>query len=597
LNTRFALIVMVALAACGPPDPPDRPGAVREVTPQELREAAQAFHTLRDGFLEWYHEGHPVRASELGIRLHDGRLPGMDRLSIQRRIDGFLDWEAQLSRIPLRLMRDEDRADHALLEYAIRSELLDLEELRLWVVDPVEYTELIARGLSALVERPDAALDVEALASRLAEAPAVLSAARSNLRSPPRLWTELAIEQGKGLLSWLETDLPALTAARGVSGPGAAVLDRGRAALVEALAEHVDWLEVTLLPVSAGDFRMGRYLLVRKLLYDEHVNLSVEELDRQNETAIATYRARLEEVAAEIDPARTPRAVLDSVMGLRPAPEVLLVRAREAMVEARGWVIAEGLVTVPSAETPVVRESPAHTPLQLTGLRGPGPFGEPGAGAYFEIRTAGPTWTEQERDQHLSYFHEGALPGIAAHETFPGRYVQRLHARHIENDLRKTLLSRTLTGGWPQYAEQRMIQEGFAADDPVVQLSHIRRTLQQHARWYAALHLHALGAPLDDVVERFMEIAHLDEFPARREVMAATRDPMYLAPALGRLQIGQLRVAYEAYLEERDEEFSARAFHDRLLQMGLPVGLATDAFMPKPPPEGATVRRDRRPTW
>jgi hypothetical protein len=596
VTARSALILCTILAACGPPDPSERPDPVREVTPQELGEAAQSFQTLRDGFVEWHHEAHPVRASELGIRDHDGRLPGMDRMSIQRRIDALLDWEAQLQRIPIRRMRGGDRFDHALLEYAIRSELLDLEELRLWVVDPVMYTEAITRGLSALVDQPGAPLDVEALASRLVEAPAVLAAARSNLRSPPAIWTELAIEQASGLVWWLERDLPALLRTRDMPEAGWSVLERGRAGLVTALREHVGWLEGTLLRASAGEYRMGQYLFVRKLLYEEHANLSVDELDRQNETAIATYRARLEEVAAEIDPARSVRAVLDSVMRLHPEPETLVARARDAMEDARAWAAASDLVTIPSAAPPAVRESPPHSPRALTALRGSGPYHEPSVGAYFELRNVDPDWTPEQQRQHLSYFHDGALPGIAAHETYPGRYVQRLHSRHIENDLRKTLQPRTLTGGWPQYAEQRMIQEGYGAEDPVLQLSHIRRTLQAHARWYAALHLHALGRPLDEVVARFMEIAHLDEFPSRREVMGITRDPMHLAPALGRLQIGQLRVAYEAHLEEQGEEFSARSFHDRLLQLGLPVGLATEALIPAPPAEDRPTRRDRRPT-
>lgn len=594
MNARVVLIVAMAGAACGPPEQPEVPSAMQEASPQALREAAEEFQTLRDGYLEWYFEAHPVRASELGIRPHEGGLTSMDRVSIQRRIDALLDWEAQLSRIPLRLMADGDRFDHALLEYAIRSDLLDLEELRLWVVDPVAYTELIARGLSTVVEHPGPALDTEALEARLAGAGEVLSAARSNLRSPPRIWTELAIDQTRGLLSWVEADLPALLAAQGVTEPAVTALDLGRSELSAALREHLEWLEATLLPASAGDFRMGQYLFVRKLLYEEHVNLSADELDRQNEAAIADYRTRLEEVAAEIDPARSVGAVVDSVMGLTPAPDSLLPRAREAMLAARAWVAGADLVTVPTDVPPAVRESPSYAPLELTTLRAPGPFHETPEPAYFELRNVDGEWTPRQQQQHLSYFNDAALPGIAAHETFPGRYVQHLHARHVDSDLRKALRSRTLAGGWAQYAEQQMFERGYRADDPAVRLSHIRRMLQHHARWYAALHLHALGRPVDEVVERFMAVAYLEEFPARREVIRATRDPLYLAPALGRLQIAELRLAYQEYLEERDEEFTARAFHDRLLQLGLPVALATEALMPAPP-EDAGARRDRRP--
>jgi hypothetical protein len=594
VNARIGLILIFVVATCGPADPPDLSTPMHEPNPQQLRDAARAFHALRDGYLEWYHEAHPVQASELGIERHDGQWPGMDHVSIQRRIDALLDWEVQLGRIPLRLLRDGDRFDRALIENAVRSDLMDLEEVRLWVADPVQYTDLIARGLWTLVERPGPGVDLEALGARVAGAPAILAAARSNLRSPPRIWTELAIEQTRGLLAWLETDLTGLLAARAVPEPA---LEPGRMELATALRDHLEWLETRLLPTSTGDYQLGRYLFVRKLLYEEHVNLSVEELTRQNEAAIADYQARLEQVAAEIDATRSARAVVDSLMGLRPDPEELVPLAREAMLVARARSVDADLVSIPDEALPVVRAAPPYSPWELTALRTPGPFqASPGA-AFFEVRGVDPEWSDEQRAQHLSYFNAAALPGIAAHETFPGRYVQYLHSHQVESELRRTLLAgraRTLTGGWPLYAVQQLIEGGHVVNDPAVRLSHYRRALQQHARWHAALHLHTMGATVDEVVDRFMEISYLGEFPARREVRLATRDPLYLAPALGRLQIEALRLAYREYLEERRQEFTARGFHDRLLRLGLPPTLATEALMPPPPPE---PRAHRQRAW
>jgi hypothetical protein len=579
----FGLAIAVVVASCAPAEAPDIRSPVQEPTQAMLAEAATAFHTLRDGFLEWYYEAKPVRASELGVRTHDAQLPGMDRAAIQRRIDALLDWDARLRRIPIRLMRDGDRADYAVMEFGIRGELLELEEVRRWALDPGQYTGLIRTGLTTLVEqRPSGEDRTAALRSRLSASPAVLAAARTNLRSPPRPWTEYSIEAARALLAYVEA-LPELLAREAGGAAVASAVEAERGELESALREHVAWLESDVLAASTGEFRLGRYLFSRKLLYEEHLDLTLPELDRLNEAAITEHRGRLDAAARAIDPGRTPRAILDSIGRQVAAPETLVPVAQRAMGEAREWVVSAGVVTIPGRAVPEVREAFGPPRPGVGTLRAPGPFDPIDAPAYFEIHSPDPAWAPAQTRLYLRSFHEPAVLGAALHETFPGRYVQRLHQAGIPSDIRRVFLPRTLTGGWAHYAEAMAIDEGFRADDPAVRLAQSHRALQRHARWHAALHLHAFGRTAEQVLARFVEISLLDDFRAGRELQEITRDPMALADALGGMQIAELRRAYGEYLSERDEEFSLAGFHDQLLRFGLPVPLATEALMPPPP--------------
>jgi hypothetical protein len=585
VRLRFVVMIALAVASCAPVEAPDVRQPAHEPGPEALSEAAAAFGEIRGGFLEWYYEANPVRASELGIRAHDSRLTAMDRIAIQRRIDALLDWDAQLRRIPIRLMRGGDRVDYAVLEFGIRGELLELEEVRRWVLDPGGYTELIRVGLTTLVEwRPAGPERAEALRARLAGSPELLVAARTNLRSPPRLWTESAIEDTRALLAYVE-GLSELLAAEPGGAAVAGSVAAERAALAAALRDHLVWLETDLLGVSTGDFRLGRYLFSRTLLYQEHIDLTLAELERLNEAAITEHRARLEAAAGEIDPARTPRAILDSLARQAEEPRGLASSAHRALVEAREWVVDADIVTVPSGLIPPVRDAPSPVRPGAATLRSPGPFDPAQTEVYLEIHAPDPAWTPAQTRLHLRYFHESALLGAALHEAFPGRYVQRLHQADIPSDIRRVFLPRTLTGGWAHYAEAMAIEEGFRATDPAVRLAQSQRALQRHARWHAALHLHALGRPMDQVHARFMEISLLDEFRARRHVMEVARDAMALADALGGLQIRELRRGYQEQATEQDREFSLRAFHDAFLGLGLPVPLATEALMPAPAPQ------------
>jgi uncharacterized protein (DUF885 family) len=574
------VVVAVVLAtACAPVETPEAVRPAPEPSPVALREAASAFRTLRDGFLEWYYEANPVRASELGLRAHDARMTGVDRPSVQRRIDALLDWDGQLRRIPMRLMREDDRFDYAILEYGIRGELLDLEEVRWWAVDPVESLELIGRGLATLVDhRPAGAERTEALRARLSGSPAVLTAARSNLRSPPRTWTERAIALAAGLIEYVEA-LPARLAVEGDEEAARAV-EPAAAELAAALRDHAAWLENDLLALSTGDFRLGRYLFTRKLLYDEHIDLPASELDRLNEEAIAELRERLVATAGEIDATRAPRAILDSLALVGSEGDVPVGAARQAMETARAWTLERGVVTVPAAPMPEAREAPAIAGAPPPGLSAPGPFDPPSTAAYFEVGAT------RDGDRGPISIRVAAL-----HETYPGRFVQRLAEREVPSDLRRVFMPRALAAGWAHYAEALAIDEGFGTGDPAVRLVHLQRALQRHGRWYAAIHLHAIGRPVEQVASRVAEIAYLDDDRARRDVDRIARDPMALMDALGGIQIAELRGRYEAHRTGRDEEFVPRSFHDQLLRLGLPLPLATEALMPAPDTAARARRR------
>lgn len=581
---------MASVLACGPaPDPgarqPRPMAGGMEPTQGMLNEAAEDFDEVRAGFLEWYMEAHPVHASELGVHDFDNRLPSLTRAGIQDRIDDLLEWLADVEQIPFSLMEDEDRYDYAVLEYGIRAELLELEESRIWATDPGLYTSLIARGLSAVAEREYApvAQRAAALEARMVAGRRVLSAARENVASPPRLWTELAIGEARGLIEYLERDLPALLEAQADGALPPNDLEETTVILVESLRSHVEWLEAELLPRSTGTYRLGRYLLERTLLYGEHVSLRLEELERLNADAIAEYREKVAAAAREIDPERSPREIMDSISRVHPAPDELIATARDMMTDARDWVLASGVVTVPRDELPVVRESPPFARQAFSSLDAPGPFEAEPLAAFYSLTNVRPDWDDALKQEHLTHFSYAALMATTLHATFPGQYVQRQYERDL-TELRRVFASRTFTAGWAHYAAEMAVEEGLT-DDPAVRLGQYQRALQRHARWYAVIQLHANDQPLDEVVAAFMEIAYVKEFPARREVLRATAEPDYLADALGRMQILELRQDYQEHLEEEDEVFALADFHHRLLRLGLPFTLAREVLIPQEPPE------------
>lgn len=602
MKVRLLIAVAVVLGACGPvpesQDPdrsPAQPG-LRQPTRAEIAQATEEFRALRDEFLPAYYVANPVRATELGIHTHDGSFPDMDRAAVQTRIDNLLDWLRRLEEIPFIPLAGDDRFDYGILEYALRSQLLELEEIRSWVRDPRLYTDLVGTGIAAVAERRYAPLPERTafLVSRMDAASEVLAAGRENLSAPPRLWTEIAIGDTRGLVTFLQQELPDMLAEQGGGSALPSELDAARDRLVTALRDHLAWLESDLLPRSNGTYRLGRYLFERKLLYEEHIALSITRLDQLNEQAITEYQGLVQGVAEEIDPTRSAEAIMDSIARIHPAPDELLDSARAMTAFVHDWVARSGLVPLPDATIPTIRETLSFDRSEFADMDAPGPFDSPGLEAFYSLTNVLPDWTEERKQEHLTYFSYPTLLAVTVHETYPGHYVQRAYERQVESELRKVFTPRSFVEGWAHYAEQMVVDAGFADRDPAIRLGQLQRALQRHARWYAGLHLHAFDADLEEVVDRFMEIAYFEEGPARREVIRATYDPTYLYYALGRMQIAELRKDYEAYLEEEGEVFSLSDFHERLLRLALPLPLAREALIPLPDEDSGTPTLIRR---
>jgi uncharacterized protein (DUF885 family) len=575
-STRLVLAVGFLLVAAGLAGP--SPFWAASATP-----SAEYERVVRE-FLDWYYAANPVRATRLGIHDHDHRLPDLSREGVAGATAALRQWLERLDRIDRRALEGDAYHDHRILEYAIRAELLELEEVRGWQKNPGTYNAMVASGLASLAMRDFAPIEhrLESIMARARAVPGLLKAARANLREVPRLWAEEAVRNTRGTVAFLQADLPAALSAQRLASVDAGkrqAWDAVREATVREIEAFARWLERDLLPKAEGEFRLGTDLFERKLRYEEHVDLTAEQLRDMNERAIAEYQAWVRRVTAEVDRTRPPAEVMDEITRQHPTARELIPTARRYQEEIRDFIIGHDIVTLPSDEQPIVRETPPYARGGFASMDAPGPFETRDTQAFYNITNVDPRWTPEQQAQHLTYFNYPGLLGITVHESFPGHFVQLMYRPQIPTDVRKVFTTGSLTEGWAHYTEQMMVDEGLGGGDPAVRLAQLRRALQRHARWYAGLAMHAFGESIENATARFQEIAYFAPFPARREVERGTANPTYLYYALGRMQILELRDDYRRCVEARGERFSLRDFHDRFLRLGLPIPLAREVML------------------
>ncbi len=149
--------------------------------------------------------GHLCRLSPVRHAARDYSKKTMDAEAAALR-----NFEQRIAAISASGLDQPTRGDREIVLNNIRSQLLTLETIRPWEKNPDTYSSGAASSIFTLMERKFASPD-ERLRSAIARerlVPSRLKEARENLKNPPRIYTEIAIEQLPGIVSFFEKDVP-----------------------------------------------------------------------------------------------------------------------------------------------------------------------------------------------------------------------------------------------------------------------------------------------------------------------------------------------------------------------------------------------------
>ena len=148
----------------------------------------------------------------MGYHQYDTKLEDYSRKSIDAEIAALKNFEQRIEAIqPGNVAADfVPRSDREIVLGNIRSQLLTLETIRPWEKNADNYSSTCANAAFVLMERKFAPPDdrLRSLIAREKQMPALLGEARVNLRNPPRIFTEIAIEQLPGIISFFQHDVP-----------------------------------------------------------------------------------------------------------------------------------------------------------------------------------------------------------------------------------------------------------------------------------------------------------------------------------------------------------------------------------------------------
>lgn len=565
------LIIALSITACGSP-------SVQQST-ASVPSGNAAFDDVSRAYLEDLYTRQPTWATYLGIHKYNDRLEDYSRKAVDDSIAAARQFRARVAAIDSASLSPEKQLDHEQLLRAIDSQLLNLEVLRPWAVDPDSYSSGLTRTAYIMIKRNFAPAEerLRQLIAREKAMPAALAEARKNLENPPRIYTEIAIDQLDGNRGFFETAVasafPTVT--------DKALLAEFKAAndaVIAALADYKKWLQADLLSRSGGNFAIGEDTFRRKLAADEMIEFPLDELLQIAERDLRKNQAAFAETARQIDPKRTPADVLKTVEADHPAAEKLL-STTQAGLDALGRFITEKrIATIPQAAPARVEETPPFLRATTSAsIDIPGPFEKVATEAYYNMTLPDPRTSAAEKNEFMSQWYFAAISNVSVHEVWPGHYLQFLYARELPSDIRKVLGARTNSEGWAHYCEQMVLDEGFHPDDPRYRLAQIQDALLRDARFIVGIRMHTRGMTVADAEGFFVKEGYQSRPVARSESKRGTSDATYGYYTMGKLMILKLRDDYRAKTGDR---FSLQDFHDTFIRLGpLPMPLIRKAML------------------
>jgi uncharacterized protein (DUF885 family) len=532
-----------------------------------MRSAESLPHFAAD-YLAWRHEAQPTHATFDGVHLHDDLLEDFSRAALDRQVRDLNGFARRLAAMSTETMPVVDRADHGALTGSVQSRLLELEVVRTWERDPQLYADTIAVSLAsqAIFTYAPAAERARRLLSKLRQVPGVLDAARANVREPAGIFIKTATETLRGVVSFLERDLP--RALREVDDLSLlADLDDAATMARTAIGRYVDELEQDVAPRARASFRLGRERLEQKLKLDEGIGLDVDALLQIAMRELQVTRARFDEVAGSV--AKGPAAeTWAGIKSRHAAPGGLVARVREQCAALYTFLRDADVLPMPSADSLVIAPTPPFYRWTFASLWTPGPLEVRPQRASYYITDVDPSWPTERQEEHLRDLNDAVLWAISMHEALPGHFLHFEALRGLEVPWHKAsiLAPLSVVEGWAHYAEQLVVELGFAAKDPVIELGQLAEALVRLSRLVVGLRLHAEDLSVEQGVRFFREEALLEEGNARREAERGSFDPSYVTYALGKIMLLKLRADVQA---QQGQKFDLGRFHEGFLGLGL----------------------------
>ena len=589
----LALLLLFLLFGCTPSpaaEPVSPPAA-----PRPGAGSPAVYRAAVDEALDAMFAANPHWATRVGEHRFDPRWPDL-REEAQARVAADFRARAATLRalsasVPEAALPAQAGTDRPALDARILADRLDalayeIGTLRFLERDPSRVLGTVGAGVTGLVDHDYAPkrARMDALATRLAEVPALLGAARARLRKPGRAALENLGIVARGMSAMLRGSITT-EGPRGLETVPAVGARHVTSAAAAADAIDAYAAEVTgAYPIAAAtDDPIGAEAWATIARLSEGVDEPPAEVRRMGEAELARLQGQLDALIkyGGGDPA-APGARAAFFARLEedtPQADQVLADYRAANAGVEAWMRTHRFATVPwdEAALEIVPTPPHLRGVSLASMNVAGALEPTVSDARFEVNVPDATMPKERQRALLRFHAHGAIELVSVHEAIPGHYLQFLNLRRVPSRVRRLTGSSTFIEGWAHYCEQAVMEEGYPGRDASrTRNFYLRMALQRAARVVIDVAENDGSMSLEQGARFLEENAMLAPEAAKIEARRALVWPANMFTYMyGKLAILRLRERVKA---QEGAAFDLVRFHDRLLGVGLvpirDVGLA-----------------------
>ena len=542
--------------------------------------ADDEFQKLAGDYIESRLRLHPEGATELGDHRYDDKLTDWSAAARAKELADQKAFLEKLNAFDNSKLTGANSVDFRILKDNVASEIFDLEEMKSAEWNPLVYNQSLANSVYLLIAREFAppAAKVPNIRKRMEGSPAVIAQAKANLKHSPRIYTETAIEQMQGAISFIRDGLgPVLDKVPEAKKELAPVQEKTAA----ALEDYRKWLQEDLLPRSDGDFRIGMEKFRKKLRFSLASDLSVEEVMKRARADLAATQAAIYETALPLykkyfpnadqaslgDKKKVTTAVLDKLAEERPNDDTIVALAEKALKETTEFTKAKDLITVFDEKLQIIVMPEFKRGQGIAYCDSPGPL-EKGGETFYAIEPTPASWSKERKESFFREYNNYMVQDLTIHEAMPGHFLQLAHSNRFKAPtlVRAIFNSGTFIEGWAVYSEQFMAEAGYGG--PEVKMQQLKMRLRVICNAIIDQSLHTANMSEQEALDLMMNQGFQQEGEAvakwKRARLSSTQLSTYFVGAAEHLELR------ERAKKKLGDKFDLKKYNDQVLSYGSP---------------------------
>jgi uncharacterized protein (DUF885 family) len=539
-----------------------------------------AFQKVARDYVEQYFQSNPEQATELGDHRFDGKLTDYSPEARAKDLATQKEFRDKLNAIDGTQLTGANNIDFRILKENIDYEIFRAEELKEAEWNPLVYMQSLANSLYLLVARDFAPAEkrIPSLRERMGNIPGVIAQAKANLRHPPRIHTETAIEQTQGAINLVRTELASLLDQAPQMKKELAPLQDKTAA---ALEDYKKWLQNDLLPRSDGDFRLGAEKYRKKLRFALASDLPMEEIMKRAKADLQQTQTAIYETALPLykkyfpnadkktlaDKHKVTAAVLGKLAEQHPNDATVVDYAKKITAEATDFVKQHDLVTVPNVPLDVIAMPEFKRGVAIAYCDAPGPLEKNGK-TFFAVAPTPKDWSKERRESFFREYNNYMIRDLTVHEAMPGHFLQLARSNEFRAPtlVRAIFQSGPFIEGWAVYCEQVMAEQGYGG--PEVKMQQLKMRLRAICNAILDQSIHTGNMSENEAMDLMTKEGYQQEGEAvakwKRARLTSAQLSTYFVGATEHLD---LRAAEQKKL---GDQFNLKKYNDQVISYGSP---------------------------